>query len=145
MSDPRSSAVPHLLLRIRDFGGKYIDYSAAWKAALLLGVIVWLINVSHGGLQALPAAMKQAAYTFFAAGFIVRLCENLATNISKPSVALVLAAVIPSSIAIGLTYTLHSLKGTPEPLFSTVPTMLMAPPSFIVWGWRSRGDSLNEV
>jgi hypothetical protein len=32
---------------------------------------------------------------------------------------------------------LHSLRGTPEPLRSTVPAMLMAPPSFYVWGRRS--------
>jgi len=132
------------LVKLRDFGANYIDYRTAWMAALILSFVVWMINLSHGALPALPAALKQATYTFFVAGFIVRLCENLATKVTVRSLALALAVVIPSSIAIGLTFALHSLKGTPEPLHSTIPTMLMAPPSFFVWGWRSRTDGNEE-
>lgn len=126
------------LSRLGRFGGRYIDYSTAWKAALVLGGLIWLINVSHGPLAALPAALKQAAYTFFVAGFVVRLCETLALRFRRVVVALALATLLPSAVAIGLTYGVHSLRGTPEPLYSTIPTILMAPPSFLVWGWRKR-------
>ncbi len=124
--------------QLRDWGARFIDYRSAWIAALLLGVIVWLINLSHGALAALPAALKQASYTFFVAGFITRLCETLAIRISRTSLALFLAVLIPSSIAIGLTFLMHSLKGTPEPLYSTVPTLLIAPPCMFFWGRASR-------
>src|SRR5262245_9754891 len=120
------------LTRLRDFGARYIDYSTAWKAALILGAIVWLINASHGAVAALPAAAKQAAYTFFVAGFVVRLCETLATNVNPRLLGLFSATLIPSCVAIGLTYLLHSLRGTPEPFLSTIPTLLLAPPSFLV-------------
>lgn len=116
----------------------HVDVSTAWKAALFLGIVVYAINFSHGALAALPAALKQAAYTFFVAGFILRLCEKLSVNTALGALALPLAVLIPSSIAIGLTYLMHSLKGTPEPFYSTVPTILMAFPSFAVWAYRAR-------
>jgi hypothetical protein len=115
-----------------------VDVSTAWKAALFLGLVVYAINFSHGALAALPAALKQATYTFFVSGLIVRLCERLAKNRTLGWMALPLATLVPSAIAIGLTYLMHSLKGTPEPFYSTVPTALMVFPAFAVWGWRAQ-------
>lgn len=123
---------------MKDFLLRHIDVATAWKAALFLGLVVYAINFSHGALAALPAALKQAIYTFFAAGFIVRLCEKLVQKKSLGAMAFPLSIIIPSAIAILLTYLLHSLKGTPEPLYSTLPTLVMAPPSFAAWAIRSR-------
>ena len=127
---------------MRAFFLKYIDVSTAWKAALFLGLVVYAINFSHGALAALPAALKQAFYTLLVSGFIVRLCENVINGIRPMFIAWPLAILAPSAIAVGLTYLMHSLKGTPEPLYSTLPTLLIAPPAFAVWAWRSlkKGD-----
>jgi len=124
--------------RIKAFGGRYIDYGMAWKGALFLAVAVWLINLEHGPVAALPAALKQATYTYFVAGFITRLCENIAVSIRSKPLALSLAVLIPSCIAIGLTWGLHTLKGTPEPARSVLPTLLTAPFAFFWWGRRNR-------
>ena len=121
-----------------------MDVATAWKAALFLGLVVFVINLSHGALAALPAALKQATYTFFVSGFIVRLCERLAKNPAAAWRALSLATLLPSGIAIGLTYLLHSMKGTPEPFYSTVPTALMEFPAFAVWGWRARHSAAED-
>jgi hypothetical protein len=126
--------------RIREFGASYIDYSMAWKGALFLGVAVWLINLEHGPMAALPAALKQAAYTYFVAGFIVRLCENIAVRVKARALALLGAVLIPSCIALGLTLLIHMLKGTPEPLRSVLPTLVTAPPAFFWWGRRKRAE-----
>jgi hypothetical protein len=126
------------LERLARFAAEWIDHRTAWKAALFLGAVIWLINLPHGAVAALPAAIKQAAYTLLASGFIARLCERLAVRIETAWIALPLASLVPSGIAIGLTYLVHSLKGTPEPLYSTIPTMLLAPPSLLAWGWRKR-------
>lgn len=123
---------------------KYVDVSTAWKAALFLGLVVYAINYSHGALAALPAALKQATYTFFVAGFILRLCEKISMDQGLGVFALPLAVILPSSIAIGLTYLMHSLKGTPEPFYSTLPTILMAFPSFSLWAWRSRKNACQK-
>ena len=132
-------------LRVLDFFARffirYVDFSMAWKASLFLGVVVFCINLDHGALAALPAALKQATYTFFVAGFILRLSENLAIKQELGVMAFPLAVIIPSCIAIGLTYALHNLKGTPEPLHSTIPTLLMAPPSFTILVWRFRKNN----
>ena len=130
---------------IKAFYLKHVDASTAWKAALFLGIVVFAINYSHGVLAALPAAIKQAFYTFLVSGFILRLCENLAKNITTGNRALLLAVMIPSSIAIGLTYLLHSLKGTPEPFHSTIPTIILSFPSFSVWAWRARKQSTQAT
>jgi hypothetical protein len=115
---------------------KYVDVSTAWKAALFLGAVVYAINFSHGAVAAIPAALKQALYTLLASGFIVRLCENLITRVKPMFIAWPLAILLPSAVAVGLTYIMHSLKGTPEPLYSTLPTLLVTPPAFAVWAWR---------
>ncbi len=115
---------------------KYVDVSTAWKAALFLGLVVYAINFSHGALAAVPAALKQATYTFFASGFIVRLCENLITRVRPLALAWPLAILVPSVVAVGLTYLVHSMRGTPEPLYSTLPTLLVTPPAFAGWAWR---------
>ncbi len=122
---------------MKTFFLKYVDVSTAWKAALFLGVVVYAINFSHGALAALPAALKQAIYTFLASGFIVRLCENLIKQVRPMVVAWPLAILLPSAVAVGLTFLMHSLKGTPEPFYSTLPTILITPPAFAVWAWRS--------
>lgn len=115
---------------------KYVDVSTAWKAALFLGIVVYAINFSHGALAALPAALKQAVYTLFASGFIVRLCENLITRVRPMALAWPLAILVPTGVAVGLTFLVHSLRGTPEPFYSTLPTLLVTPPAFAGWAWR---------
>ena len=115
---------------------KYVDVSTAWKAALFLGLVVYAINFSHGALAALPAALKQAVYTLFASGFIVRLCENLITRVKPMALAWPLAILVPTGVAVGLTFLVHSLRGTPEPFYSTLPTLLVTPPAFAGWAWR---------
>lgn len=132
------------LTRLRDYGSRYIDYSMAWKGALFLGVLVWLINAPHGPLAALPAAMKQAAYTYFVAGFITRLCQTLAIRLHPRTFALLVAVLVPSCIAVGLTYLIHSMRGTPEPIRSTIPTILTAPPAFFWWGRRGRPEETER-
>jgi hypothetical protein len=122
-----------------DFLKRHIDFGMAWKGALFLGVVVFGINyLEHGAWAALPAALKQATYTYFVAGFITRLGENLAVRLEPAVLALFAAVVVPSTIAISLTFGLHSLRGTPEPLYSTLPTVVSAPPAFLVWAWLKR-------
>lgn len=106
--------------------------------AIVLGTIVFIINFDHGFFPALTASAKQAAYTLLAGGLMMRLTENIASSFSKDWLAILLATCIPSIIAVTLTYGVHSLKGTPEPLNSTIPTMVMAPFGFLWWAVRKR-------
>jgi len=50
---------------------------------------------------------------------------------------------VSSCVAVGLTFLVHSLKGTPEPLLSTLPTALIGPPGFLVLGWRARREAIG--
>lgn len=122
---------------------KLFDPKMGLAGALFLGTIVFFINFDHGIVNGLIAASKQALYTFFVGGFITRLCENIAT-IKNSFYAIFLAVLIPSIIAVTLTYIVHSIKGTPEPLNSTIPTMILAPLGFLWWSTRKR-KQLNRT
>ncbi len=124
--------------RVKEFGARYVDYRMAWVSGGFMGLVVWLVNLSHGAGPAMIAATKQGVYTFLFAGLMMRTCERLAVMDRPRPVALGLSVLVPSAMAIGFTYIMHSLKGTPEPFLSTVPTILIAPPSFVWWGLRKR-------
>ena len=109
-----------------------------------MGSIVFFINFRPVWQNGVTAALKQAAYTFFFGGFIVRLCQHLAVTIKGKWLAYIIAMLVPSLLAIGATFAVHSLRGTPEPLYSTIPTMLTGPPAFLVWGVRKRRKMEKE-
>ncbi len=130
---------------IKEIGARTIDYKMAWLGAAAMGSIVLLVNLGHGIASASVAALKQATYTFFFAGFITRACERLAVMNKGTRGGLVLAIVLPSFMAIGFTYIVHSIRGTPEPFLSTLPTIILAPPGFAWWGWKKRAASERDV
>ncbi len=127
-----------MLTRIRRTLDANIDYGSAIIAALFLGTVVFCLNYAHGAARAVPAALKQATYTFFVAGFIVKNNERLARRLASPAASLLLAATVSSCLAVGLTFLVHSARGTPEPVLSTLPTALIGPPAFLLLGWRAR-------
>lgn len=115
---------------------QHFDSKSGFMIAGVMGGVIWLINSDHGILPATTAALKQMAYTFIVSGFTVKMCENLAIKINNRTSALMLSMLIPSAITILATYTVHSLKGTPEPFNSTIPTMIGSPIFLLYWGWR---------
>ena len=68
----------------------------------------------------------------------MRITENIASYFTSNFISIFLAVLIPTVIAVTLTYLLHSLKGTPEPINSTIPTVLIAPWGFLWWALRKR-------
>jgi hypothetical protein len=118
--------------------GALVDYRMGALGALFLGAIVWWINADHGPLGATTAALKQGAYTFLFGGFVVKTCTSLSVGIRERRLALSAGLLVPTTLAVGFTYLVHSLRGTPEPFASTVPTLVLAPPSFMAIGYRAR-------
>ncbi len=116
----------------------FFDPKMGAVGAVILGTVVFFINYDHGIIWGITAALKQSAFTFFIGGTLTRLCENLASAIKKEYLAILAAVAIPTTISLMLTYTVHSLKGTPEPLNSTIPTLMMAPWGFLWWALRKR-------
>ena len=96
-----------------------------------MGGIVWFINMGFGWWPATTAALKQAAYTFLFGGILIKILDTIASRISNRYMAIAVATLTVSVITILLVYGVHSMKGTPRPLESTLPTVIMAPP---VWG-----------
>lgn len=105
---------------------------------IFMGSIIFLINANHGFWLAFSAMGKQAVYTFCFGGIFVKLSENLSIKFKRRRFAYAMATLLPATLAIFMTYAVHSLKGTPEPFNSTLPAIITAPPAFAVWGWKTR-------
>ncbi len=132
----------HLLTAAKRIVDANIDYRTATLGAGCMAAAVFWMNYAHGTAAAVIPALKQALYTFFVAGFVARNNERLATVFANRWISLILAVVVSSCVAIGLTYVVHNLRGTPEPIWSTVPTIVAAPPGFAVLAWRSRQETV---
>jgi hypothetical protein len=115
-----------------------IDVRAGLVGATLMAAIVAWINAGHGALPASTAAAKQWVYTFFMGGYIVQLCARLARRPGPRWLALLAAVAVPTAVTVGATFLVHSARGTPRPVASTVPVALISPPSFALWGLRAR-------
>jgi hypothetical protein len=118
----------------------WIDVRSGLAGGLLMGGAVFFINLSHGTLGATTAALKQFAYTFLMGSLIMRLCTALALRKGADAVMIPAAIVIPSIVTIGATLFVHSLRGTPEPLLSTLPVAVASPAGFAFWSRRVRRE-----
>lgn len=123
------------------FVSRFINIKMGLAGALVMGGIVWFINMSHGWWPAMTAAMKQAAYTFLLGGILIKILDTIAVNIKSKYLAITVATISVSLVTILLVYIVHSMKGTPRPFESTLPTMLMAPPGFLALAIRKRRRS----
>jgi hypothetical protein len=138
-----------MLKQLYKFGDKFIDYKMGFFGAFVMGGVVFAINYNteNGYTGALTAALKQGGYTFLLGGSFMKGCEHLATRIKNQISAIVLSALIPSVITLVLTYNVHKLKGTPKPLESTIPSLIIIPATAI-WGYKKRKEfnlRLDEV
>jgi hypothetical protein len=118
----------------------WIDVRSGLAGGLLMGGAVFFINLSHGALGATTAALKQFAYTFLMGSLIMRLCTALALRKGPDAVMIPAAILIPSVVTIGATFFVHSLRGTPEPLLSTLPVAIASPAGFAFWSRRVRRE-----
>jgi len=130
--------------RITALLSRILDLRMAFAGAAFMGTLVFAVNASHGAAPALVAAAKQATYTFFFAGLVMRWSNHLASTIAGRGWAIAAATLFPSLLAVGLTFGVHSLRGTPDPVASTVPTLIFGPPSFFVWAWRCSAQGADH-
>ncbi len=128
--------------RLKDF----INLKTAVAGALIMGGMVYYVNYKFGWQLASIAAFKQAVYTFFFGGACVRLSEVIAVKMENKWAGIFWGTVIASALTIGAVFCIHNMKGTPKPFESTLPTMIMAPPGFVVLAWyrRNKVDKMKK-
>jgi hypothetical protein len=115
------------------YSHQFIDYKIGIAGAMFMGGVVFGINYfsTYEITGSVTAALKQGGYTFLLGGIFMKGCENLATKIKKRTLAILLSVFIPSVLTLILTYSMHNLKGTPKPLESTIPTLLIIPATVV--------------
>lgn len=131
--------------RLYEIFRSVIDAPLAFLGAISLGAVVFWINLEHGWEPALIAALKQGVYTFFFGGFVLKICAYFAKKTDPLWVAAIAWALIPATVTVIATFTVHSLRGTPEPFMSTIPTLASAPFSFLIIGYFKRKNARAEV
>lgn len=127
---------------------KNIDLKKGLIGGILLGTIVWWLNRDAGIFSASTAALKQGLYTFLFGGVIVRISQRISRTFSQKFWAIFWGTMIPACITTFAIFIVHSFKGTPYPLLSTLPTLIMAPPGFMIvsyWEYQKSMDTLAEV
>ncbi|OQX76887.1 MAG: hypothetical protein B6D61_08080 [Bacteroidetes bacterium 4484_249] len=119
---------------------KYFDYKIGLAGGFVMGIIVYFINYNATSdfINSFIAALKQGVYTFLFGGFIMKLCESIAVKIKPYIPAIFFAMLIPSFVSLVLTFGVHSLKGTPRPIESTIPTAIFVIPSTLIWAYIKR-------
>ena len=111
-----------------------------------MGGLVFFINLEHGWVLSAIAGLKQGFYTFFFGGIIVKLLEFSLMKIKNSYLSIPVSVFAISILASLLVYMVHSTKGTPEPFLSTIPTLLMAPPGFLILALRfKREKTKNKI
>jgi hypothetical protein len=120
------------------FAGKFIDYPMAFAGAVVMGVIVGVINRKFGYWPASTAAMKQAAYTFLFGGMMTKLLYVISGKIKGKYTSIIFSVLIVTTITVCMVYLVHSLKGTPMPMESTIPTAILAPFGFSFLAYRKK-------
>lgn len=119
--------------------------------ACFMAVIIFFVNLDHGWLLAGIASMKQWVYTFLLGGAIIKLLEKSLVMIKNPFLSILMSVLFVSVLTSLLVFLVHNLKGTPEPILSTVPTMVLAPPGFLIlaikfkYGKQKTTTSSDEV
>jgi len=129
---------PGFLRKILIFFSRFIDFPSAIAGAIVMGLIVGAINSGHGWWPAATAAMKQAAYTFLFGGMMIKLLYTIVLAVPGKVKALILSVLAVSVVTVTLVYLVHSLKGTPMPFASTLPTIILAPPGFFFLASRKK-------
>lgn len=130
--------MPNTQHQVFSFLNRFINLKMGFAGAVIMGGIVWFINMGFGWWPATTAALKQAAYTFFLGGVLIKILDTIATRIHNRYLAITVATIIVSTVTILLVYGVHSMKGTPRPFESTLPTIIMAPPGFFALAIRKR-------
>jgi len=130
--------MPQTSHRFINFINRFINLKMGMAGAVIMGAIVWFINMSYGWWPATTAALKQAAYTFLFGGILIKILDTIAIKIKNRYAAIAVSALLVSTITIILVYIVHNLKGTPRPFESTLPTIIMAPLGFLALAIRKR-------
>ena len=127
-----------IMKKVLHFISKFIDYPSAIAGAVIMGLIVGFINRDYGLWPASTAALKQAVYTFLFGGMMIKLLYVLAGRISGLYLSVILSSLIVTVVTVLLVFAVHSMRGTPMPLESTLPTAVLAPFGFAFLAYRRK-------
>jgi len=120
-----------ILNEVKSIFNKFVDVKLGIIGAVFMGSVVFYINSDHGPILASIAGLKQAFYTFFIGGLILKVLEIIVLGVPNKALAYICSIITATILTIGLVYIVHSFKGTPKPFASTIPTIFLAPPGYI--------------
>lgn len=132
--------------KIFNFFRNVIDIRLGIIGAIFMGSVVAYINSDSGILLASVAASKQALYTFFIGGVIIKILDITVNGIQGKFLAYFTSILLATFLTTSLVYLVHIMKGTPKPFESTIATIILAPPGYIYLAYykRKKGARLTK-
>jgi hypothetical protein len=127
-----------LLKKVISFFKSVIDVKLGIIGAVFMGSVVAYINSDNGIFPASIAALKQALYTFFIGGIIIKILDLIVNQIKQKTYAYLISITVATFLTTTMVYMVHCLKGTPKPLDSTIATVILAPPGYIYLAYSKR-------
>jgi len=104
--------------------------------AVTMGLVVGNVNKGHGLLMATIAGIKQYCYSATIAALLIhsqpKIYDHFRKHDNHSVRPHIWSVAIPTIATIISTYVLHTLKGTPETINSTIPTAILAPIGYTI-------------
>ena len=114
---------------MKTFLAQHFDWRSGVKAGALFALIVFLINVFAtdpiNWTGSATAAIKQFVYTFLIGSWLFGLAQWVSGHFRSPVLGICVSTVLVGSFASALILGMHSLRGTPEPLLSSLPAIIV--------------------
>jgi hypothetical protein len=134
----KANSTGYAMKKIWVFLKRTIDIRLGIIGAIFMGSVVAYINSDSGIIPASIAALKQALYTFFIGGVIIKILDLIVNRIHQKAYAYLVSITVATVMTTSLVFFVHCMKGTPKPLDSTIATVILAPPGYIYLAYFKR-------
>ena len=108
---------------------KHFDWRSGVIAGVVFALVVFAINVAAtdpvNWLGSVTAGLKQFVYTVFVGSWLFGFAQWISRRFESTVVAITVSTIVCGSLASALILGMHSLRGTPEPLLSSLPSIII--------------------
>ena len=118
---------------------KKTDVELALISAFGMAIPIFFINFTQDWQSAFLATLVQFCYTSFSVALGSLLCRKLAKKKK------LLAILLPSILTLILTFLIHTIAKSPQPLWSALYSFIIALPSYTIHTYRFRISELPFI
>ncbi len=108
-----------------------------------VGTVSGFFNHKHGLEAMIMAALNQAGYSTISTIVLLKIYDFLAERV-KTIPGELIPIIVPILVTILANLGIHEIRGTAEPILSTLPTAVLATIGFPIWHIRRRIGEISD-